>query len=71
VVTFGSILLWAVLLAAGRVRRFYWLIGAGAALTAGTVAFAKGPRSKRVVWDVPREHVEAADAAEAREEIEA
>ena len=34
---------------------FYWLIGAGAALTAGTTAFIKGPRSKRVVWDVPRE----------------
>ena len=28
---------------------FYWLIGAGAALTAGTTAFFKGPRSKRVV----------------------
>lgn len=38
---------------------FYWLIGAGAALTAGTTAFFKGPRSKRVVWDVPREEVEA------------
>jgi biofilm PGA synthesis N-glycosyltransferase PgaC len=38
---------------------FYWLIGAGAALTAGTTAFVKGPRSKRVVWDIPREEVEA------------
>jgi len=40
---------------------FYWLIGAGAALTAGTAAFVKGPRSARVVWDVPREEVEAGE----------
>ncbi len=38
---------------------FYWLIGAGAALRFGTVAFFEGPRSKRVVWDIPREEVQA------------
>jgi hypothetical protein len=38
---------------------FYWLIGAGAALTIGVPAFFRGPRSKRVVWDIPREEVVA------------
>lgn len=39
---------------------FYWMIGAGAAFRHQTVALIKGPRKRRVVWDVPREEVEAA-----------
>lgn len=34
---------------------FYWMIGAGAAFLVGGPAFVKGPRSKRVVWDIERE----------------
>ena len=34
---------------------FYWIIGAGAALLVGGPAVVKGPRSKRVVWDIERE----------------
>lgn len=33
----------------------YWLVGAGAALRYETTAFIRGPRSKQVVWDIPRE----------------
>ena len=35
----------------------YWIISAAAALRAQTVALLRGPRSRRVVWDVPRERL--------------
>jgi biofilm PGA synthesis N-glycosyltransferase PgaC len=35
----------------------YWVIAAAAALRAQTVAIARGPRGRRVVWDIPREPV--------------
>jgi biofilm PGA synthesis N-glycosyltransferase PgaC len=35
----------------------YWLLGANAALRYGTIAFIRGPRSKRVVWNIPREEI--------------
>jgi biofilm PGA synthesis N-glycosyltransferase PgaC len=33
----------------------YWAIAAAAALRSETIAAIKGPREKRVVWDIPRE----------------
>jgi biofilm PGA synthesis N-glycosyltransferase PgaC len=33
----------------------YWLISAGAALRAETVALVRGPRERRVIWDISRE----------------
>ena len=36
----------------------YWLIGAAAALRSEIVALLRGPRSRRVVWDIPRAPVE-------------
>ena len=33
----------------------YWLINAAAALRHETVALIRGPRDRRVVWDIPRE----------------
>ncbi len=38
----------------------YWVIGACAALRSQTVALVKGPREQRVVWDIPREPLDAA-----------
>jgi biofilm PGA synthesis N-glycosyltransferase PgaC len=37
----------------------YWLINGAAALHSATVALIKGPRKKRVVWDIPRERIVA------------
>jgi poly-beta-1,6-N-acetyl-D-glucosamine synthase len=37
----------------------FWTINAIAALRSQTVAVLKGPREQRVVWDIPREQVEA------------
>jgi hypothetical protein len=34
---------------------FFWLISAGATLRSQTIGLIRGPRSSRVVWDVPRE----------------
>jgi hypothetical protein len=34
---------------------FFWLISAGATLRSETIRLIHGPRSSRVVWDVPRE----------------
>jgi biofilm PGA synthesis N-glycosyltransferase PgaC len=33
----------------------YWLLAAAAALHSQTVAVLRGPRRRRVVWDIPRE----------------
>ena len=35
----------------------YWLISGVAALRAQTVALLRGPRKRRVVWDIPREQL--------------
>ena len=35
----------------------YWLIAATAALRSQTVALVRGPRERRVVWDIPRERL--------------
>ena len=37
----------------------YWLIAAAATLRAETIALLRGPRRQRVVWDIPRERLEA------------
>ena len=34
---------------------FFWLISAGATLRSQTIGLIRGPRSSRVVWDIPRE----------------
>ena len=39
----------------------YWLVGSCAALRSQTVALLRGPRDRRVVWDIPRESLEAGD----------
>ena len=39
----------------------YWLVGGCAALRSQTVALLRGPRDKRVVWDIPRQSLEASD----------
>ena len=39
----------------------YWLVGGCAALRSQTVALLRGPRGGRVVWDIPRESLEAGD----------
>ena len=36
----------------------YWLVNASASLHAQIVALIRGPRKKRVVWDIPRERLE-------------
>ena len=41
----------------------YWIIAAGAALRAETIPLLRGPRRQRVVWDIPRERLEAAPEA--------
>jgi hypothetical protein len=37
----------------------YWTIAATAALHSQVVALARGPRERRVVWDLPRERQQA------------
>ena len=37
----------------------FWLVGGAAALHSQIVALVKGPRAQRVVWDIPREGLEA------------
>ena len=37
----------------------YWILAASAALRSETVALVRGPREQRVVWDIPREPVDA------------
>ena len=39
----------------------YWLVAGCAALRSQTVALLRGPGGKRVVWDIPREPLEAGD----------
>ena len=39
----------------------YWLVAGCAALRSQTVALLRGPRGTRVVWDIPRESLEAGD----------
>jgi biofilm PGA synthesis N-glycosyltransferase PgaC len=38
----------------------YWTIAGAAALRAQIIAFLRGPRRQRVVWDIPRERLETA-----------
>ena len=40
----------------------YWILAASAALRSETVALVRGPREQRVVWDIPRERVDAGAA---------
>jgi poly-beta-1,6-N-acetyl-D-glucosamine synthase len=37
----------------------YWMLAAAAALRSETVALVRGPREQRVVWDIPREQLDA------------
>ena len=37
----------------------YWMLAASAALRSETVALVRGPREQRVVWDIPREQLDA------------
>jgi len=37
----------------------YWVLAAAAALRSETVALVRGPREQRVVWDIPREQLDA------------
>lgn len=37
----------------------YWLVSAAAALRCETVALALGPKRERIVWDIPRETIDA------------
>ncbi len=41
----------------------YWLIAAAAAIHSEVVALVRGPRTRRVVWDVPRAPVDAEGAS--------
>ena len=45
----------------------YWIIAAAAALRAQIVALFRGPRSERVVWDIPRERLETVKDAPAQD----
>jgi poly-beta-1,6-N-acetyl-D-glucosamine synthase len=38
----------------------YWMVAALAALRSQTMAFLRGPRGERVVWEIPRERLETA-----------
>jgi biofilm PGA synthesis N-glycosyltransferase PgaC len=35
----------------------FWLVSAGAALRSQIPALFRGPRERRVVWDIPRERL--------------
>ena len=37
----------------------YWMLAASAALRSETIALVRGPREQRVVWDIPREQLDA------------
>jgi poly-beta-1,6-N-acetyl-D-glucosamine synthase len=37
----------------------YWMISAAAALRCETVGLARGPKRERIVWDIPRETIDA------------
>jgi poly-beta-1,6-N-acetyl-D-glucosamine synthase len=37
----------------------YWTIAAAAALRSQVAGLLRGPRGKRVVWDIPRERIGA------------
>lgn len=37
----------------------YWLVSAGAALNQQLSALIRGPRERRVVWDIPRERLDS------------
>src|SRR5436190_19011749 len=37
----------------------FWIVSAGAALRSQTAGLARGPREQRVVWDIPREKIDA------------
>jgi biofilm PGA synthesis N-glycosyltransferase PgaC len=40
----------------------FWIVAAAAALRAQAIALLRGPRRQRVVWDLPRERIEAGAA---------
>lgn len=40
----------------------YWMLSSAAALHSQTVALLRGPREHRVVWNIPREQLEAGDS---------
>jgi poly-beta-1,6-N-acetyl-D-glucosamine synthase len=44
----------------------YWAIAASAALRSQTVALVRGPRGRRVIWDIPRERIETGDQSPTR-----
>ncbi len=44
----------------------YWLLAATAALRSETVALVRGPREQRVVWDIPREQLDAEQRPDCR-----
>jgi poly-beta-1,6-N-acetyl-D-glucosamine synthase len=46
------------LLVAAVYPLLYWILAAAAALHSQTVALVRGPRERRVVWDIPRERLE-------------
>jgi poly-beta-1,6-N-acetyl-D-glucosamine synthase len=46
---------WRVFLVEPHYPAFFWLISAGASLRSETIGLIRGPRSSRVVWDIPRE----------------
>jgi hypothetical protein len=41
----------------------YWMLAATAALRHQTLALLRGPRDRRVAWDIPRERLEAPGGA--------
>jgi poly-beta-1,6-N-acetyl-D-glucosamine synthase len=42
----------------------FWLFSAGAALHSEVGAFIRGPQGERVVWDIPREGIKAAEKSD-------
>ena len=48
---------WRAFLAEPLYPVFFWLLSAGATLRSETIGLIRGPRSSRVVWDVPREEM--------------
>lgn len=49
--------IWRAFLIAALYPLLYWIVASAAALRAQTVAFVRGPRGERVVWDIPRERI--------------
>jgi hypothetical protein len=45
------------------------MLAAAAALRSETVALVRGPREQRVVWDIPREQLDAEVAVKSQEVV--